>query len=317
MPSRKPKPTMLRNIRHRLEYGAFLFFSFLVSPLSAKGVFRLGRILGRLLYGLGRKRRRIARINLDIAFENTKLLQEKKRIIRESFIQQAVSLLQCLWLHAGPHERLDELIDGEPEGLDVLRNCLQRKKGVFFLTAHYGNWEVMGHLHGSLGIAPLYSIARKLDNPLLEKHADAFRALFGNAIFYKDESPLKMVRALKNNGCVIVMMDQNMARDGLFVNFFGKKAATARSLPLLSLSTGAAIVPLFAYPTREGRYKIKYGPELKFEPGGDKASNVLNLTQECEKFLESVIRERPEPWMWAHRRWKTRPPEEQEPALYP
>jgi len=311
------KHPLLKRIRHRLEYGAFLCFPLLVSPLSARGVLHLGRILGGLVYAVGRKRKRIAMINLGIAFGSGKTRAEKKRIARESFRQQAVSLLQCLWLRRRPMQRLGELIDGAPEGLDVLRDCLERKKGVLFLTAHYGNWEVMGHYHGSLGIAPLVSVARKLDNPLLEKNAAAFRALFGNAILHKDESPLKMARALKNNHCVIVMMDQNMARDGVFVDFFGKPAATTDSIPRLSLATGAAIVPLFALPNRAGRYKIRYGPEIKRQPTGDKKADALNLTQECEKFIESVIRDRPEPWMWGHRRWKTRPPQEQTPRLYP
>ncbi|MFQ5672365.1 MAG: lysophospholipid acyltransferase family protein [Nitrospinales bacterium] len=311
------KHPILKQIRHRLEYGAFLCFLLLVSPLSARGVFRLGRLLGGLVYAAGRQRKRIAAINLDIAFGNNKTRTEKKRIARESFRQQAVSLLQCLWLRHRPAERLGELIDGAPEGVDVLRDCLARKKGVLLLTAHYGNWEVMGHCHGSLGIAPLVSVARKLDNPLLEKNAGEFRALFGNAIVHKDESPLKMTRALKNNHCVIVMMDQNMARDGVFVDFFGKPAATTDSIPRLSLATGAAIVPLFALPNREGRYKIRYGPEIKYKTTGDKKADALTLTRQCEQFIESVIRERPEPWMWGHRRWKTRPPEEHAPPVYP
>lgn len=300
-----------------MEYGVFLLFYALAAPLSASSVFRLGRILGAAVYCLSRKRRRIAEINLDIAFAQTKSRRERQRIIRNSFIQQGVTLLQCLWLHHKPAERIGEIIEKDPEGLDVFKNCLLRKKGVFFLMAHYGNWEAMGISHGFLGISPLNSIVRKLDNPFFEKKVAAFRALSGNAVLYKDQPSLKMVRKVKNNGCVVIMMDQNTARGGLFVDFFGEKAATARSLALLSLATGAAIVPMFSYPTQGGKYKIKYGPEIKFEPTGDRKSDIFNLTQKCEHFLESVIREYPEPWMWTHRRWKTRPPGEENTRLYP
>lgn len=299
-----------------MEYALILSCSSAVHFLSAKSVFRLGQIMGDFFYGISRKRKRIAMTNLEIAFGEGMTVSEKKLIVQESFRQQAISFLQCLWLRHRPRERLPELIDGEPEGLNILKDCLERKKGIFFLTAHYGNWEVMGHFHGSLNIAPLSSIARKLDNPFLEKDSRAFRTLFGNSILHKDESPLKMVRVLKSNGCVIVMMDQNMARDGLFVDFFGKKASTTRSIPLLSFLTGAAIVPLFSFPNGNGRYKIRYGPEIKFKITGNKKKDVWNLTQECEKFIESVIRDNPEPWMWGHRRWKTRPPEEHRSRIY-
>jgi KDO2-lipid IV(A) lauroyltransferase len=306
----------MKQLRYRLEYAIYLFFSLCVQNLSRQSVRRLGRLIGAGGYHLAKKRNRIAEINLNIAFGESKSADQKKRIIKNSFTQLVVSALQLLWAGHCPKERVFELIDHEPEGLDVLRHCLERKKGVFFLTAHYGNWEVMGIYHGYMGISPLYSIARALDNPYLEKIAMKLRTISGNGIFYKEQSPLKIVRTLKNNCCVAVMMDQNMARGGIFVDFFGKKTATARSIAVLSYSTGAPILPLFCYPLPNGKYKIKYGPELLLEKTGDKETDILNWTQVCEKYLESVIREFPDPWMWGHRRWKTRPPEEKGVKVY-
>ena len=252
----------MKQLRYRLEYAIYLFFSLCVQNLSRQSVRRLGRLIGAGGYHLAKKRNRIAEINLNIAFGESKSADQKKQIIKNSFTQLVVSALQLLWVGHCPKDRVRELIDHEPEGLDVLRHCLERKKGVFFLTAHYGNWEVMGIYHGYMGISPLYSIARALDNPHLEKIALKLRTISGNGIFYKEQSPLKIVRTLKNNCCVAVMMDQNMARGGIFVDFFGKKTATARSIAVLSYSTGAPILPLFCYPLPNGKYKIKYGPEL-------------------------------------------------------
>ncbi|MBI4389073.1 MAG: lysophospholipid acyltransferase family protein [Nitrospinae bacterium] len=313
---RKGKSILARQLRYRSEYFLHLFFSFLVRFLPAGGVYRLGKFLGSLAYRFADKRKRIARTNLDIAFGESKTPQEKERIIKRSFIQVAVSGLQCLWLGSDPENKIHELIDQPPEGLETLKRCLERGKGVFFLTAHYGNWEAMGVYHGYMGIARLCSIARRLDNPYLEKIAMKLRTVSGNDIFYKEQSPIKIVRALKNNCCVAVMMDQNMAKGGVFVDFFGKKAASARSIAALSQATGSSILPLFSYPKGDGRYAVRYGPELSFKETGDKETDILNCVQECEKYLESVIREYPEPWMWGHRRWKTRPPEENGLKLY-
>ena len=173
--------------------------------------------------------------------------------------------MQSIWVTINTEERVRQLIPKEPEGLDILKKCLEKKKGVLFLTAHYGNWEIMGLYHGLLGICPLSSIVRKLDNPYLDNFATKMRTATGNQIFYRDDSLLKIVRELKNNHSVAVMMDQNTARGSIFVNFFGLKASTPRALARLSYRLGTPVIPLFSYPTSTGTYSIKYGPELIFE----------------------------------------------------
>ena len=266
--------------------------------------------MGSLVFLFSGKRKRSAETNLDIIFEDSKSTDEKNKIIKKSFQNLAVSALQCLWATHDTKKRVQKLIEGEPAGLDILRESLKKNKGVFFLTAHFGNWEIMGLFHGYLGICPLSSIVRKLDNPYLDKTTKEFRTLSGNKIFYRDESPLKIVRELKNNGSVAVMMDQNTAKGGIFVDFFGKKAATPRSLALLSYRSGTPILPLFCYPTDKGTYRIEYGPEMQFKKSGNKDYDILQWTQQCQLFIENIIRENPASWMCGHRRWKTRPPEE-------
>ncbi|MEE9258266.1 MAG: lysophospholipid acyltransferase family protein [Nitrospinaceae bacterium] len=310
------KETPLKTVRHLFEYFLFLAAAFSVRWLSADSIYHLGRALGTLAFFLGGKRKRIALTNLNIAFGDSKSLHEKNQIVKKSFIHLSVSALQCLWLVYDPKKRVHELIEETPEGLEILKRCLERKKGIFFLTAHYGNWEAMGISHGYLGVSFLYSIVRRLDNPYLEKQAYRLRTISGNGILYREEPPIRIVRAMKNNHSVAVMMDQNTVQGGVFVDFFGKPAATPRSLALLSYLTGAAILPLFCYPAGKGRYKIQYGPELKLEKSGDKDKDVLSWTRACMDFMESAIRKYPEHWMWGHRRWKTRPAEEKGEKIY-
>jgi KDO2-lipid IV(A) lauroyltransferase len=204
----------------------------------------------------------------------------------------------------------------DPNGLDLIEKCLSRQKGIFFLTAHYGNWEIMGIDHGFRGVCKLHSIIRRLDNPYLNEVAVKLRTVSGNGIFYRDESLLQIVRALKNNEAIAIMMDQNTAKGGVFVDFFGKKAATARALARLSYRTGTPIIPFFCYPTRNGTYRVKYGPELILKKTGHKEQDIVTWTQACEKFIEKTIHDEPTPWTWAHRRWKTRPTEEQGTKIY-
>jgi len=240
-------------------------------------------------------------------FSDTKSMDQKLQIIQESFKNLAVAALQSIWVTLDTEKRVRRLIEGEPEGLEILKKCLEKRKGIFFLTAHYGNWEIMGLNHGLLGSCPLSSIARKLDNPYLNTLVEKLRTSTGNNIFYRNDSLLKIVRELKNNNSVAVMMDQNTAKGGIFVDFFGLKASTPRSVAQLSYRLGTPVLPLFSYPTIKGTYKIKYGPELVFKNSENKNQIVLDWTQEMEKHIESIIRKNPSPWMCGHRRWKTRP----------
>ena len=310
------EPKSLKSTRHFLEYIFFRLLLLLVQPIPLQMVVRIGNGLGNLIFLFSGKRKRSAKINLDIIFADSKSTNEKNKIIKKSFQNLAVSALQCLWATRDTENRVRRLIEGEPAGLDILRQCLKKNKGIFFLTAHFGNWEIMGLFHGYLGICPLSSIVRKLDNPYLDKATKNFRTFSGNRIYYRDESPLKIVRELKNNGSVAVMMDQNTAKGGVFVDFFGKKAATPRSLALLSYRLGTPILPLFCHPPDKGTYRIEYGPEIRFEKSGDKENDILKWTHQYELFIENVIRENPAPWMCGHRRWKTRPPEEKEIRIY-
>ena len=276
---------------------------------------RFTHVSTNLSYSLTTKRRKIALVNLNIAFGNKKSNKEKKKIIKNSFIQVALSTLQSLWVLKNPN-RVKQLIEGDPVGLDIVEKCLLRQKGIFFLTAHYGNWEIMGIDHGYRGICKLHSIIRRLDNPYLDEVAFKLRTISGNGIFYRNESLLQIVRVLKNNEAVAIMMDQNTAKGGIFVDFFGEKAATARALARLSYRTGTPIIPFFCYPTEKGTYRLKYGPELTLKKTEHREKDITEWTQLCEKFIEKTINDTPDPWIWAHRRWKTRPPEEKGRKVY-
>lgn len=276
----------------------------------------MGRLLGNTLYHTSPKRREIARINLDIAFGDTKTTEEKNRIIKQSMIYMVMIALQCLWVTRNTEQRVFQLFPSDPEGLEYLNNCMKRGKGAFFLMAHYGNWELLGVYMGYKKFSRVSAIARKLDNPYLENFIIQLRTISGGGVIPKEGSPLKVVRAMKKNSCVGVMMDQNGGIGGLYVDFFGKKAATTRSLALLSYSTGAPVLPFIPYPTDKGTYQAVLLPEIKLEKTGDKDKDIFRWTEEYQKVLEKVIRERPEPWMWIHRRWKSRPPEEGRNLIY-
>ncbi|MEE8259808.1 MAG: lysophospholipid acyltransferase family protein [Nitrospinaceae bacterium] len=310
------RQTIPKKMRYVLEYLLFRLILFPVQMLSLNAIGSLGRWLGNAFYHGSPKRRKIARINLDIAFGDSKTPEEKNRIIKQSMIQMTTVPLQCLWATRNTEQRVYQLFPSEPQGMEHFNNCMKRGKGAFFLMAHYGNWELLGVYMGYKNFSKVSAIARKLDNPYLENFTTKLRTISGGGVIPKEGSPLKVVRAMKKNSCVGVMMDQNGGIGGLFVDFFGKTAATPRSLALLSYSTGAAVLPLIPYPTDKGTYQPIFLPELKLEKTGDKDKDIFRWTEEYQKVLEKIIRDRPEPWMWFHRRWKSRPKGERHISIY-
>ncbi|MCF8720302.1 lysophospholipid acyltransferase family protein [Nitrospina gracilis] len=308
--------TLSRRIRYRIEYALFRPVAGIIMSLSPTTLYRLSGLIAGLLFCVSRKRRRIARINLDIAFGDSKSPDEKDRIIKASMRQMILSALQCIWVSRDTENRVHQLIGMEVEGREYLDQCENGNVGFLVLMAHYGNWEILGLYHGFLNTTQHYAVARRLDNPYLEKFFMDMRLTSGNRILHKDTSLIRIVRAIKEKSSITVLMDQNGGDHALFVDFFGKKAATARSLAALSYSTGAPILPIFSIPIGKGRYKIVYKPPLKLEKTDDKEADIFRWTEQCEKVLEEIIRDYPEPWMWFHRRWKSRPPEERHLPVY-
>ncbi len=191
------------------------------------------------------------------------------------------------------------------EGFENFMSAKERGKGVLIATAHLGNWELSAFAHAFM-FAPMNIVVRPLDNRRIDELVEHRRALSGNKIIRKTEAAREILRALHAGEAVGILIDQNTTLDqGVFIDFFGKKACAGTAFVKLAHHTGAAVVPGFAlWHESEKRYVLRFFSEI--EMTGD----VLADTQRVHSQLESVIREYPDQWLWIHRRWKTRPPGE-------
>ena len=123
------------------------------------------------------------------------------------------------------------------------------------------------------------------------------------------------VRAAQPKLVVAILIDQNVRGEGgLFVDFFGRPASTTPALATLALKTESPVVPAFGIPLPDGRYLVRYLPEVPVERTGDTRADIMALTQRCTRIIEDQIRAQPEYWVWMHRRWRTRPPAGEQPA---
>jgi len=186
------------------------------------------------------------------------------------------------------------------EGFEHYEEAKRRGKGVLFATGHLGNWELSAYAHALL-TEPMSFVVRPLDNPLLDAFVARRRAGSGNRVIEKKDFARGLMRALKANEAVGILVDQNaMADDGIFVDFFGAPACTSPVFAKIAARSGAAVLPGFAV-WREGRFVLKFYPLV--EMTGDERED----TQRVQRAVEVAVREYPEQWLWIHRRWKTRP----------
>ncbi len=115
-----------------------------------------------------------------------------------------------------------------------------------------------------------------------------------------------MLRSLKRNEIVGILIDQNMAwYEGVFVDYFGRPACTTNGLALLALHTGAPVLPGYIVRLPDGRYRFVIGPEVEVTRTGDRDADVLANTQRFTKVIEETVRQYPDQWFWVHQRWKT------------
>ncbi len=299
-------------MRRKLEYAAAWPFikvlGILPRPLSR--AFAIA--LARAFYLLHVRLRRVGMRNLGLAFPE-KSAAEQKRILRGVFTSLGRELAEVCQFPKYTLQNVDDVV--VYDGLENYEHAYSRRKGVLFLTAHFGAWELSAFAH-SLHGHWLHIVMRPMDNPYLDRLIQSYRTLHGNRTVGKDDFVRGLLGAMKCGETVGILMDTNMTPpQGVFVNFFGIPACTASGLARIALRTGAAVVPGFTiWDESLGKYRLRFDPALELIRTGDLEADIMANTQQFTKVIEDYVRRYPDQWLWVHRRWKTRP--EGEPPLY-
>ncbi|HUX07552.1 MAG TPA: lysophospholipid acyltransferase family protein [Acidobacteriota bacterium] len=297
--------------RHYIEFGLVWFARALLFLMPRRAAIWCGRRLGDFFYLVDRRHRSEVLQNLDTAFGEEKSKAEKKRISRKVYRHFGGIFFDFIRSPCISRRKMERIT--EVEGWENLEAAFEKGKGVLILTAHYGYWELMGIQQGYLG-RPMSVIARRLDNPLLEKMIHRYRTRSGNRIVYKQNAVREIFKTLRHNGVAGVLIDQNInPKQGMFVDFFGVAASTTPILSAIALKSGAQIIPAFTKPLPGGRWRLIYEPALDLSVNGmDRSEAMRHITQTCTMVIENYIRRNPELWFWMHRRWKARPPAEEQ-----
>lgn len=291
-------------MRRRLEYLAARWVLWSLRATRAPEL--LARFYVRLLDRAVPKLRRVAFRNLALALPETPEA-ERKRIVAGSFGNLARLIAVFAQFGRIEQSTIHQYI--RYEGFENFEKAKQRGQGVLFAAAHLGNWELSAYAHALMAGA-MHVVVRPLDNAKVNAMVEQLRAASGNTIHSKHGFARAIVKALRNNKAVGILIDQNVALgEGIFIDFFGHKACVSTAFAKLANRTGAAMVPGYAlWSESEHRFVLTFYPPLL--PSGDEEAD----TRALHAHLEGVIRRHPEQWLWMHRRWKTRPAGE--PDLY-
>ena len=299
-------------MRQRLEYAAVWPFIKLLGILPLSLARAVGIGLAWIFYPLHFRLRRVGMRNLALAFPE-KSAAERSRILRGEFTSLGRQLAEVCHFPRLTQENIDSVV--VYDGFENYELARERGKGVLFLTAHFGGWELSAFAH-SLHGHPMHIVMRPMDNVYLNRLILQYRTMHGNKTVDKDDFVRGLLSAIKAREVVGILMDTNMTPpQGVFVDFFGIPACTASGLARIALRTDAAVVPGFTiWDPALGKYRLRFDPAVKLIRTGHLEADILANTQKFTAIIEDYVRKYPEQWLWVHRRWKTRP--EGEAPLY-
>jgi KDO2-lipid IV(A) lauroyltransferase len=289
-------------------YAAIRTFALLLQLMPLSLALAIARCLAWLAYRFDRHHRLIASENLRHAFPY-KSEAEIDALVRATFRHLFTMVVEYVILlrRMRPSNVQEYAPDADAENRRFAWELCQSSRPTILLTAHVGNWEVLS-LSKALEQWDCTVVARRLDNPYLDRYVRRLRAIQRIRIIDKDGASGEAVSILAAGGNLAVLGDQDAGPKGLFVDFFGRPASTFKSIALLALQQNAMILVLSSLrDSRPLRHVVNLEDVIDPQDYTNNPNAVRAITQRYTWALERVVERHPEQYFWLHRRWKHQP----------
>jgi len=239
--------------------------------------------------------------NLEIAFPETDR-PIREAMTRAMFKSLGRNVFEFLKLAGSSKERISSLVE-RVEGREHLEGVRDANRGVLVITGHIGCWELLAAYWATQGYA-VNVVGRELWEKRLDRELIKIRQTMGYRTVDRDRGAKEMLRILRNNGFLAVLIDQHTRVDGIYVPFFNRPAHTPTGVARMAHMTGALILPMAIYMNQPGKHLIRILPPIECQGSLPRDQQVEVTTEKCSRAIEDLIRFDPKQWVWFHRRWR-------------
>ncbi len=300
--------TFLQELKYSFrDFFANLLLTFSIGTLRVLppgALVFLGRILGKMAFGLIKRYRHRVLNNLSLAFKGEKDPEEIMKLAREVFFNFSLTPLETLYGYARPFDKF--VLKIEIQGKEHLEKALAQKKGVIGLGVHLGPFTLVGARLALEGY-PFNVIINEGNYPRLWKRLGGYQRRLGQNLFPPKPASVsvkKSLNALRRNEILYLVADEQQIRGGLPVTFFGQTAYTPPGPAIFSLKTGAPILPMFIVREAGIPRTLVIESPIEIERTSDERKDTERLTAKFTRVIEDIVRQYPSQWAWLNRRWK-------------
>jgi KDO2-lipid IV(A) lauroyltransferase len=278
------------------------FLSKFLQSIPEKFAFWLGICFANFLYLLLKlsKYRNFISDNIKTAFGEKFKKREIENIARGHLQNLVKSLIEFIRFPLLNAQNIEEKV--EVKGLENFEGALSKGKGIILLTAHFGNWELLGATLSLKGY-PLNALAQKQSNSLIENLFTELRQSKGTKVLSRWDNLRVILKLLKENEIIVILADQHGEFKNVFAQFFGKRVSVPGGPAGFALKSGAEIIPAFIVRQQNDRHQIVIEKPLEVVRTGDKRRDLEENSQKVINVIEKYIRKFPDHWLWSYNRW--------------
>ena len=287
----------------KIVYKLFLLVVFILRNLPKSFLRAFFRFIAFLGYLFAKNTNRIIETNLNFVFENSLSKDEIQKIQKYSYFNMILWVQSLIENLDVTDEELKKTV--KIENAHIIDNLKKEGKPLIFISAHYGNMEMLGHYINRFHIS-VYQVARESNFEEIDEFIIKAREASGSKIIFKSGALKKLVKVMLKKEAVSLLIDQNInSKDGEEVEFLGKKAYQTSSSANLARKFDAYIVPLAIFNQEDYKYKIKiYDPIIPIKTDNEK-DDIKIISQLEANAISAIIYEDKKQWFWPHKRFKS------------
>jgi len=291
-------------IKYRTIYFAVLTVLFFSRLIPRRWWLALFGWLGKIAFAFPSTYRQLTILHLGMAYGTEKSMSEIYSLAKRVFQMIAKNGAEVIRsMNVKTLEDLSQFL--EIHGFENFEMATAKGKGVMFLTCHLGAFDLQITAMSLRGLAPNI-IGTALKDKNLNRLLSNYRNSYGAVAVERGKENFRLIKALKSNGQVAILIDQDTKVKSRFVNFFGMPASTPVGAAILAIKTKTTVLPTYIYLGDDNKQHMHIMPAVDLTITGDDEVDMVTNTQKFTSIIEDIIRAHPEQWVWMHERWKTK-----------